>query len=239
MASILILLLLVPFVAYLLVRKYRTNLTLKGRIIEFSLIAIFAFSFFAFVCGWMMSSAEYYTAIDVVDDGYTPFASKHLLTLLVFLSFSIWAIIAIWLKGNRLPPLLFVLAFVFLIIGMTLSFVIILQLSENIGGNGAEILMLPFPICFILVSILLLLKIAYLEAEVSATRTYQNKFLNYLNTKMAQSNLQPVYVLVLLVPVFAFIVAILMVFGQDYNSIAKVLLKPQLGIFRKKPIRRL
>ncbi len=234
MAPILILFLLVPFVSYLLFTKYRTDLTLKTRIIEFTLITAFVWSLIAFVCGWMMSSAQYYTAIDIVDDGYSPFASKHVFTLLVFFGFSIWSIFALWLQGNQLPPLLFVLAFVFLIIGMILNFVIILQLSGNVGGNGVEIIMLPFPICFILLSIVLMLKIAYTEAEVSATRIYQNKFLNFLNTKMAQSALQPIYVLVLLVPVFALIVAILIVFGQDYNSITKVFTETATWNFSQK-----
>ncbi|MEO5911637.1 MAG: DUF6688 family protein, partial [Pelobium sp.] len=90
------------------------------------------------------------------------------------------------------------------------------------------------PVCYLLISILLLLKIVYNESEVSATRTYQNKFLNYLNTKMAQSDLQPVYVLVLLIPVFALIVAILMVFGQDYNSITKVFTETTTWNFSQK-----
>ncbi|MRX76569.1 hypothetical protein GJU39_10740 [Pedobacter petrophilus] len=198
------------------------------------MITFFVFSLFGFVCGLMMSGAEYYTAIDIVDDGYTAFASKHILTLLVFFGFSIWAIIAIWLKINQLPPLLFVLALVFLIIGMVISFVVILQLSGGVGGKGVEIIMIPLPVCYLLISILLLLKITCNQAEVSATRTYQNKFLNYINTKMAESNLQPIYVLVLLIPVFALIVAILMVFGQDYNSITKVFTETATWNFSQK-----
>lgn len=234
MIPILILFLLFPVLGYFVFKKFRTHLNKKTRILEFSMISFFVFSLFGFVCGWMMSSAQYYTAIDIVDDGYNPFASKHVLTLLVFFGLSIWASIAIWLKGNRLPPLLFVLALVFLIIGMVISFIVIFQLSGSDGGNGVEIIMIPLPVCHVLISILLLLKMTYSESEVSSTRTYKNKFLNYLNSKMAQSDLQPFYVLLLLIPVFALIVAILMVFGQDYNSITKVFTETTTWNFSQK-----
>lgn len=234
MAVTLIIFLLLPIIGYLLFKQYRPNLNLKARIAEFSSIAILVFSLVVFVVGYGMSNAEYYTAIDIVDDGYTPFASKHLLTLIVFFGLAVWSILAIWLKANRLPPLMLVLSMVFLIIGIVICVVVILQLSFNVGGNGVEILLFPLPISFLIISTLLLFRVFARQAEISTARIYQNKFLNYLNTKMAQSSLQPVYALVLLVPIFVIIVAILIVFGQDYNSISKVFTETATWTFSQK-----
>ena len=234
MAVTLVILLLLPLMGYLLFKQYRANLDLKARIAEFSSIAIFVFSLVVFFIGYAMSNAEYYTAIDIVDDGYTPFASKHALTLIVFFGLAVWSIFALWLKANRLPPLMLVLAMVFLIIGMVISVTVIMQLSFNVGGNGVEILLFPLPISFLVISTLLLFRVFAREAEISTTRTYQNKFLNFLNTKMAQSTLQPIYALVLLVPVFVLVVAILIVFGQDYNSITKVFTETATWTFSQK-----
>ncbi|MFC3561417.1 DUF6688 domain-containing protein [Pedobacter jamesrossensis] len=234
MTGIFLILLLTPILGYFVYKNFRTKVSTRTRIVEFLLITFFIVSLLAFGFGYSMSSADYYTAIDIVDEGYTPFASKHVLTLLVFFALSIWSIFALWLKGNQLPPLLFVLAFVFLIIGMVISFVVILQLSVNIGGNDTEIILFPLPICYLLISVVLMFKVANNEAQIAATRVYKNKFLNYLNTKLAKTNLQPAYVLVLLIPVFTLIVAILMVFGQDYNSITKVFTETTTWNFSQK-----
>lgn len=214
----LILLLGIAFI-YFVYSNFRQNINPRLRTAEFLLIVLFSISVLLFCFAYSTSNTDYYIAIDGFDQTYTPFASKHLLTLLVFFGLSICSVLTLWLKGKKLPPLLFVLSLIFLIIGILINIVIFIQLTAN---NDVGMLMYPLPLSYLLISVLLLLKVIKYEAENSHQRTYKNKFLSYLNRRLTNIIVKPVYVLILLIPIFVLIVAILVLFGQNYNSVVKV-----------------
>ncbi|MCZ4243256.1 DUF6688 domain-containing protein [Pedobacter punctiformis] len=234
MTSIIFLLLLIPILVFFIFKNIRQSVSTPTRIAEFIFITLFVLSLLLFSFIWALNSADYYTPIDIVDGGYSPFASQHILTLLVFFGLSIWAIFALWLKGNKLPPVLLVLSLVFLTIGTAISFAVLLQVSSNTEANDISIFLVPLPASYILISIVLGFKIVRNEVEISSARMYKNKFLNYLNAQMAKTSLQPVWVLALLVPVFILVVSILILFGQDYNSITKVFTETTTWQFSQK-----
>ena len=222
MTIIFLLLIVISFFGYLIFKKSRPNVQLSVKISEFILVVCTILSFALFAFSWMVNSADYYTAIDIVDGGYTPIASAHVLTLLVFFTFSWCGIIALRVRGNKLPPLVFVLAIIFILIGCFISVAFLLQLITNKEPAKMGMVFSILPIFYLIISISLLVKIAETEGELASEKTYSNSFLNALNSFMAKSKDKPFLILLLCIPVFIIIVAILMLFGQDYNSITKV-----------------
>lgn len=53
-------------------------------------------------------------------------------------------------------------------------------------------------------------------------RSFKNKFLNQLNTRIGKSKLLPLWALGALLPIYLIITLILIVFGQEYDSLTKV-----------------
>ncbi|MCX3265179.1 hypothetical protein OQZ29_10500 [Pedobacter agri] len=139
---------------------------------------------------WLFNGDDYYTAIDIVDGGYTPFASKHLPTLIVFFVLAVFGLIKLWYKGKTLPPLLFSLCIVFVIIGISISAAVIIQTSTNTEQSGETFLFALLPIAYMITSITVLVSLVIAEAGEANTKTYLNKFLNYLNQKLAKTENQ-------------------------------------------------
>jgi len=224
----------IPVLVYFIYKNIRRNVNLPTKIIEFAIIYMFLLALGLFAVAWGICSDDYYTAIDIVDGGYTPFASKHLLTLIVFFGLSMGSILLLWLKGNHLPPLILVLALVFVLIGVFISFAIIMQTSANTKNYGLEAFFFVLPIMYIVVASILSYKVIANEGKLASSKVYNNALLNYLNAQMAKAYLQPIWVLVLLVPVFVVVVAILILFGQEYNSITKVFTETTTWHFSQK-----
>lgn len=235
MMQVIIVLLLValPVFGYLIYNQMRRNTSPSIKILEFILIFIFTISFGIFCLGILFHPHDYYTAIDPVDSHYSPFSSKHALTLALFFVLAIWSLSKLWLKGRALPPLLFVLNLVLVLIFIPICCAIILQVSSSTESSDG-VLFIFLPITNILLSILVLIKTISQEISLAPEKTYRNKFLNYLNQKMAKAGQQPLWILLLLVPVFIIVVAILMLFGQDANSITKVFTETTTWHFSQK-----
>ncbi|WAC42588.1 DUF6688 domain-containing protein [Pedobacter sp. SL55] len=233
-AAIILLLITCPILGYLFYKEIRRNakpITVFG---EFVYISLFFLSACLFSFIWLFNGDDYYTAIDVVDGGYTPFAAKHLPTLLVFFLLSMLALIKLWYKRRNLPPLLFSLCVVFVIIGLPISFAVLIQTGSNTLHGKGEFLFVPLPFFYIVTSIIVLNKIVSNEITFSATKNYRSKYLNYLNQKLAQTNSLPLWIFLMILPVFAVVVAILILFGQDANSITKVFTETTTWTFSQK-----
>jgi len=231
---IIIFLIFCPVVGYLIYKEIRRNAKPATVIGEFIFICVFVFATALFCLGWSFNGDDYYTAIDIVDGGYTPFASKHLPTLIVFFVLAIFGLIKLWYKGRQLPPLLFSLFVVFILIGIPISMAVIVQTSSNTEKSDETFLFALLPTAYMITSITVLAKVIYAEAVVASTKTYRNKFLNSLNQKLADTKKQPLLILAMLVPVFAVAAAILMLFGQDANSITKVFTETTTWTFSQK-----
>ena len=219
---ILLSLLAVPILGFLIFKNLRTNNSLGKTIGEYIALVLFGLSMLLFGLGLAFHGSDYTEAIDVVDSGYTPFASKHASVLYLLFVLAIVSMLAIWLKGRKLPPLLLVLALVFMSIGLPVSAAVLVQVSGNREGYGGEPLFMFLPIFYIIISFLLFGKIAMEDVAEAPHRNFKNKQLQYLNNLMANTKMQPVWVLILLVPVFLIITAILALFGQDTHAITKV-----------------
>jgi hypothetical protein len=192
----------------------------KSTVFQYCCFLAFVISLFVFL-DQLTLAGEYYQSIDVVDEVYKPLAGKYIITPSVFFMLSVMSIVLLWIRGRRMPPLLFVFAQVFLIIGIIISFTTLLQVAANTEDlSGAVFLFLP--IVHMLISFLLIFPAVEDAAEQASNKHYHSKVLKFLNKLLANVYLQPVWVLLLLFPVFVLVTLILTLFGQDTHAITKV-----------------
>jgi hypothetical protein len=201
----------------------------KVSTIEIIIAISYFVSLIVFDIGLSSHNNQYYTPIDPVDYCYTPFASKHLLTLLIFIIlFNISAFI-IWARGISLPPLLLVLLLVMIVIGLILNIAVVLQVSEHnteslstYRGQEEKYLFLFAPILGFIIGISLIVKVVNQKIDDSLQKIYSNKFLNNINSFLYIRKRQPFFVFLLLLPIFLIITIILTLIGQEPNAIIKV-----------------
>lgn len=191
----------------------------------------------AYVCSLILFSYSinvhdnpYYRIIDpVAMECYSPFSEKHTYTLIVyFFGFNVSAIL-VWSKNSALPPLTRTISLVFILIGVMISSVILYHLSvhdtESLGiddGKPEQLPLLLTPLLTIIIGISLLYRTITQEIDETVKRSYSNKYLNYLNTFLYNRSKSPFWILLLLFPVFVLTTLILILFGQDIDSITKV-----------------
>ena len=223
-----------PIAGYLFYKQVRQNAKPAIVVGEFIFIGLFILSISLFGMIWLFNGDDYYTSIDVVDGGYTPLAFKHLPTLLVFFTLAIFSLIKLWYKRNNLPTLLFSICVVFVIIGLPISLSVLIQTGSNTIHNKGEFFFVPLPFFYIVTSIIILNKIVSNEIKFSPTKIYRNKYLNQLNQKLAQAKVLPLWIFLMILPVFAIVTAILILFGQHTNSITKVFTETTTWTFSQK-----
>jgi len=197
-------------------------------IIKCLFMALFIASFLLFVLGSLVrSSAEYYEQIDPVEKSYTAFAGKHYLSLAVYFILYIISVSMVLAKKRNMPPLMMSLCVAFIIIGTVLNVTVLIQYiefdhisnirlmwREDTGGLALHHIM------HIILSLYLLISLVLKEKEISHTREYENRFLNAINNIIGRHYFVGAFVL--LIPLFIIITLILLLFGQEKDSIIKV-----------------
>ncbi|WP_051291127.1 DUF6688 domain-containing protein [Pedobacter glucosidilyticus] len=159
---------------------------------------------------------------------YSPFAEQHSLTLTWFLYASYASMLVVWACKRFISPILLTLSLIFILIGILINIFIFLQLSQHDIGilsfyNKDHIGLSPIDSLFaIIIGLLLIYKSITQEVNKTFNRRYNNKFLNYLNTFLAKRGRNPIWLLIFSVPVFFIVTLILILFGQETNSIVKV-----------------
>lgn len=191
----------------------------RDRLLAFFLFGIFylvPFAVFALIL--IEHQHNFDTAIDPIDEGYSPFGHAHVATLLTFWVLFVISAFALWLKGRTLPPLTTVLAVIFIIIGILISIAVIGQFtSYSPIWLGAA-----YPFINIVVGFILIFRLVRQEADTAQNRTFRNKYLNKLNTAIASSRNIYIWVAILLLPVLLLVTLILLLFGQHPLSLVKV-----------------
>lgn len=166
-------------------KKIKKKIPLK----EIIIAAVYLLSMGLMLIGLLMHGNQYYTAVDPIDDQcYIPFGNKHIITLMFyFIAFNV-SILLLWLKGAKLPPLTQVLSLSFLVIGIIISFVILLQVSkhhtESLDSYNTpehQFFLIPAPLISILISVILLVHLVRNKMIAANNKIYASKFLNKLN----------------------------------------------------------
>jgi hypothetical protein len=182
---------------------------------------------FSFLCSIFasLSGSEYYKQIDPVDlQGYTAISGEHALTFLAYNILYLLSIIAVCVKGRNLPPLALSLGIIFITIGIAINGVTVVQYfdTENCswrdGGDG--VIWAFCHIMNIIFSIVILAVVIIQERKLAQCRQYKNKFLNKMNAIIGKHCF--LWAFILLIPVFTIITLILILFGQEHDSLIKV-----------------
>jgi len=202
---------------------------------EIFLLFSYIISLFVFAIAISFNNAEYYTAIDPVDQGgYTPLAREHIFSMLFyFIMYNVSAYF-IWYKGRKLPPLFLVICLLFIFIGIIINVFLLIQISGEYSSSvdayfgfvnrGGEMHFgfCPAILLSIVIGVLLIMKVINNEKEKAAQRTFKNSFLNTCNQFLSKRYTEQFWAVILLLPFFILITIILILFGQDYNSMVKV-----------------
>lgn len=214
---------------------------LKRDIIDQVLVTCYILSIGAMCIGLLTHQSDYYMAIDPVDGAcYIPFGGKHIISLIFyFIAFHI-ALILVWLKGAKLPPLATMLSLGFIIMGIVLNVLIILQVSVH-DTSSIEIydrsnhicLFLFAPVLGILIAVLLIVKVLRTHIVAANDRIYTNKFLNRLNLFLAQKSNLPLWAVILIIPALLVTTILLLLLGQDRDSLVKVFTETTTWRFSK------
>ena len=163
--------------------------------------------------------AEYTAAIDPVDgEGYTFISVKYWPTFLTYFLLYHIALGTLWVRRAKLPPLPLVLCLCFLYIGIAVNIGIASQVSS--GENG-DFILASFPIFSSFIAILVIGRTLMAVREELSTKAFRIRWLNRLNTLLSSRFTVLTWSVILVFPIFAFITLLLMLFGQDYDSVAK------------------
>lgn len=210
--------------------------------VEYTVIIGYILSMALFGAGLFSHSSQYHEAVDPVDgDCYLPFGGKHALSLFIyFVAFNV-AVLAIWIKGRKIPPIPLVLALIILMLGSITSIFVLTQVSYHdtstlsgyVGNEGTFYFIFTPLFCFCF-GIGFIWKIIQEEKTAAIHRTYRNPILNKINEQLASKLDYPVWALILLVPVFLLLTALLILFGQDSDSMAKVFTETTTWAFSQK-----
>jgi hypothetical protein len=120
------------------------------------------------------------------------------------------------------------LSLIFILIGLVINVFIYYQLSQHSIGilshYNTKHVDIPelIPLFNILISMWFIFKAITQEIDKTSDREYDNKFLNYLNSFLYKKGRNPLWLILLSLPVFFIITLILILFGQETTSIVKV-----------------
>lgn len=162
-------------------------------------------------------------------DLHSPVQHSHMLTIVVIMFTGYAAYFFMKKRGTKLPPLVFVINMAFILINNYIGVAIIIQLSKNLitVDNSMDIrfypvfYMLLLPINFLICSIALIRKLNFEYTTQISDREFNNRFLVYMNKIVKESNNFALTAFVLSFPILAVIIVILLLFGQQPDSIIK------------------
>jgi len=206
--------------------------------VEITIGTLYVVSLILFAIQMTWHNTPYYIAIELGEfECYSPFSGQHILTLIFyFWAFNI-SIVLVWSKSNQLPPLTLTLSLIFIVIGVIISCAIFHQISFHnttmlntysvesgwgpVSNEGASFFVFA-PVLSIIIGISLVIQSMTSEINETVERTYSNKFLNALNSFLATKSRNPFWIVLLMFPVFFIVTLILILFGQNSDSIVKV-----------------
>lgn len=173
------------------------------------------------------SYVDYYHQIDPIDFQYTPLSFKHISSFILFYVLNAVSSFYVWRKGRQLPPLTFGLAICSMIYWSIICIPWCIQFLTYSNPHGDSdyssnwIFMLA-PLSFILFNLVLFIRVIKSGSTNRIRNQYKNKFLNYLNNKLIESQKTSTWILILFLPFLLVILFILMLFGQYPDSMIKV-----------------
>ena len=151
---------------------------------------------------------------------HEPIFNESLPTILIFslIGFISYAVLKYLLRQNKLsiPPLMLVLCISGVYLGIITCVFVIIQLSENM-----DVFLCLLPFNYIIYGISIVLRISRIKADEQKEVSYKNPFLNKCNSLLVKSENWRISALILFFPAMGIIVMVLMIFGQQPDSMIK------------------
>lgn len=201
------------------------------------LILILAFAF-----SMLFHSNPYHRAIDPIDgECYSPFGDGQLPTVIFYGAAFYIGTFLLWRRETRLPPLTAVLSAVFVCVGIVLNVLFFIQLLghdtssvDTSGGSDDMLFMVFLPLFNIVAGIIVLMRTVFKRVAEAPALSYKNPWLNRLNNLLIRRVSNPQWMLILFLPVLLLSTLILLLFGQEYNSLVKVFTDTTTWTFSQK-----
>lgn len=181
---------------------------------------------------------DYTEAIKIPTDTlafHSPIASWHFPTIVTLFMVGIIGYIVLRIKRTALPPLQLIMMFSLMLIGIFISSLCLIQLSNNIFNLLVFYLSL-FPLNFIICSIILMKNILrdYVLDISEDQRQYKNKLLYFSYSILIKSKSWLGIAIALTFPVLIVLMLILILFGQQPDAIVKAFTETSDWVLSKK-----
>lgn len=226
-------------VAMILTSKFLEHIKPDVSVVGIILFLVYLVSLILLGFGLAVHSAEYNVAIDPIDHCYIPFGGKHILSLWVYFIYFNLSLFILWFKQGRLSPLSLVIFMIGLLLGSVVDVFVGIQLYkhdtssfEGISCSGGLLCLVP--LFGLILAIYRIVIIVRSQIEESQTRHFKNKFLEACNLFLNKKYSVPVWSLIFMLPAFVVITLILILFGQDVNSLVKVFTDTTTWTFSQK-----
>ncbi|MBQ8135124.1 MAG: hypothetical protein IJ192_12080 [Clostridia bacterium] len=214
---------------YFLIKTPKNNKE-KGIAVFFAGSAVvFGFSECYFLgCCLKIAFTDWQNSV-VIGQIHTPASTEHLMTIYAFAFLGALGFLLLFVADVRkTPPLLFVLYIALIYFGVIVSFLWAIQTSDkgleysifDLKFKFHAYILYSFDLCIIAASLIKAKIIQYNEACKNELRVTNPK-LKFLNDRLLKSTTFPFYAFLLLWPVMGIVISLLVLCGQDYDSIIK------------------
>lgn len=176
-------------------------------------------------------ATPYFKDIDpFVETCYSPISYQDSYWLITIHLLSIISLVILYFKEYRLPPIQLSVFIILLYLGILVNSHFLYHISSHdtsriylwSDGDNAGLYLSIYPLILTLSSSGILVKMINSKSKVYSDKTYKNKQLNWLNSKLANAQNLPLFSILLTAPVLLIIIVILTLFGQDIESLSKV-----------------
>ena len=217
----------ISIVIWVLIEKLKPTANNLEKFLGLTLL----FSLALFILILMGHPTPYFKDIDpFVEPCYSPISYKDSFGLITIHLLSIISLVILYFKEYLLPPLQITTFILILCLGILANLQFIYQVSSHDtsrihlwnNGDNAGLYLSIYPFVLIVCSIGVLLKMIKNKSKLNSNKSYKNKYLNWLNNKLKNSYNLPLLSLLLTAPILLLILLILVIFGQDVESLNRV-----------------
>jgi len=196
--------------------------------LEKIIASLIPIAFAVFIAVLRLHSSSHDFAIDpFVDNCYSPIAYDNAVLHILIHICSLFSLFILYFREYKLPPLLISVGLLAITLGILMNLQFLYHISSHDTsrihlweyGDNAGILLALYPIILTLASIHVLFKMIENKAKINYEVRYKDKWLNTMNSYLAATDDMPTLSILLAIPFLLLVVVILVLFGQDLNSL--------------------
>ena len=211
----------------------------KKKILIFEIIAFGIGYIYMAICWWIWEPLSYDEPINLYDlvQAHEPVNTEHFLTLIVMAGVGFLAYLILKFKRKHMAPLFKVLCIAGVYGSVLIHLVFLIQFLCGAHPEGITVVEFwkdngLFIICECVVPVIFLFHVAKLfwelikeHADVQKEVTYNNKFLEICNQFLCKGMNMYWVALIVMLPLYGIVIAILCLFGQKPDSVIEAFTK--------------